>query len=70
MQKCYSLEVTIGLEMREYRTSEDDRVVEVCALVRNGTIAPSRTVTVTLQTRSGSATGEYSIYSLQVDSLF
>ena len=47
--------VTIGFEIPNYTVPEDGRFVEVCAVVSDGTL--ERTVSITLETLTGSATG-------------
>ena len=51
--------VTIGLEMPDYTVPEEGGFVEVCAVVLDGSL--ERTVSITLQTFPGSAAGEHSI---------
>ena len=56
-QNCafVSTGVTIGLEMPNYTVPEDEGFVEVCAVVSDGSL--ERTVSITLETFAGSATG-------------
>ena len=52
---CSLTGVTIGLEEPTYTVNEGDGTIEVCAVLTSGTL--DRTVTVTLSTSDGSATG-------------
>ena len=47
--------ITIELENRTYTVPENERHVEVCAVIVRGSL--ERTVTVTLSTKDGSAIG-------------
>ena len=50
-----TLDVVIGLEQTRYTVIEDETVVEVCAIVREGEL--QREAIVTLETSDISATG-------------
>ncbi len=52
--------VTIGLERTAYSVSEDDGQVKVCAVLLSGIL--ERTVSVTLTSVNGSASGRLELY--------
>ena len=59
------LDVTIGFEQTVYTVQEDDGSREVCVSLREGTLQTS--VTVSVNTVDGSATGEF-VFDKRFDS--